>query len=481
LDTLEYHQATKHTPASVHYSRYRLNWAISPSPFKQYLDLDPLALPEPAPPTEYPATDAIAERRADARPLDAKELSRILSLAAGVSRVWEGPVAPLFFRTYASAGALYPIEVYLACGGIDGLPPGLYHFHPLEGALRKLREGDPRPYLVRATGERQTTAQAPLSVILSGIPWRTSWKYRSRGYRHLFWDAGMILANLLALNGSGGHRAEVVLGFADSEINQLLGVDGAREMAICIVPIGFGSGAGGRAAPPATGPPESISHAVAPLSDAEITYPDIVAAHESSNLGSPDEAREVQQPSSAPGSSARITELCPNEGLERVILRRGSKRVFHRSAIPVERLDGIISHATHQLSCDWGPQLTQVVLIANAAEGLESGSYGYSGGLELMKPGDFRKQAQFLCLEQPLGGDSAATLFLMADLEHAFDTMGNRGYRAAQLDAGIVAGRLYLASYACRFGATGLTFYDDEVRRFFDTEAEPMMVVAIGR
>lgn len=480
MDTLQYHQVTKHSPQAVHSSTYRLNWAIRPSAFKQYLDLDPLTLPEPAPPTEYPATLAITEQRAVPRPLDAGELSRLLSLAAGVSRVWEGPAGPLYFRTYACAGALYPIEVYVACGGIDGLAPGLYHFHPLEGTLRRLRDGDVRPYLVRVTGERETIAKAPLSVILSGIPWRTTWKYRARGYRHLYWDSGMILANLLALSASGGHRAEVLLGFADSEINQLLGVDGAREMAVCVVPIGFASGSEGSTTPPATEPPEPISHAVAPISEAERTYPELVAAHESSNLDSPDQAGKWQQPPTT-ASTTNLAEVCGDKGLERVILRRGSKRVFHRSPIPLEQLEGIISHATHQLSCDWVPQLTQVALIANAVEGLETGSYAYADGLEQLKPGDFRDEAQFLCLEQPLGGDSAATLFLMADLDYAFETMGNRGYRAAELAAGIVAGRLYLGSYACRFGATGLTFYDDEVRGFFDTAAEPMMVVAIGR
>ena len=95
--------------------------------------------------------------------------------------------------------------------------------------------------------------------------------------------------------------------------------------------------------------------------------------------------------------------------------------------------------------------------------------------------GELREKARFLCLEQDLGGDGAATFFLLTDLEDAFDTLGSRSYRAAQLNAGIVGGRMYLCSYACGIGATGLTFYDDEVRSFFQTVAEPMLAVAIGR
>ena len=60
---------------------------------------------------------------------------------------------------------------------------------------------------------------------------------------------------------------------------------------------------------------------------------------------------------------------------------------------------------------------------------------------------------------------------------------GNRGYRATQLEAGIVGGKMYLAAYAQKIGATGLTFYDDDVTRFFSPHAEgksAIFLVAIG-
>jgi SagB-type dehydrogenase family enzyme len=480
LEALEYHQLTKHFPTSVRHSGHRLDWAIRPNPFKDYLGLDPIPLPTPAEPTGYPATLAVTEQTGQARTLDAAELARILNLAAGVSRIYQLPDGEqLFFRTYACAGALYPIELYLACGGVDGLSPGLYHFHPLEGALRSLRPGDPRPWLVRASGARSTVATAPVSVILTGIAWRTTWKYQARGYRHLYWDSGMILANLLALAASGGHPAEVVLGFADEELDLLLGVDGDREMPICIVPIGTAAGPPSDPVGSSPGPAEPIEHPAAALSREEASYPEITAAHEAGRLGS-SEAVALWRADRGSGTVASPPDPCPERGIEKVILRRGSKRVFKPSPIPVEQLGGIIDHATHRLGCDWGPPLVQVTLIANAVEGLEPGAYAYIDGFELLASGNFRQKAGFLCLDQPLGRDAAATLFLLADLASARRTLGNRGYRAAQLEAGIVAGRLYLGAYACRFGATGLTFYDDEVREFFEIEAEPMMVIALG-
>ena len=69
---------------------------------------------------------------------------------------------------------------------------------------------------------------------------------------------------------------------------------------------------------------------------------------------------------------------------------------------------------------------------------------------------------------------------MTADLDRTLGALGDRGYRAAQLDAGIRAGRASLGAYARRLGATGLTFYDDEVRGAVGTDDEPMMCVAVG-
>jgi hypothetical protein len=131
-----------------------------------------------------------------------------------------------------------------------------------------------------------------------------------------------------------------------------------------------------------------------------------------------------------------------------------------------------------------GGHLIEPYLVANDVQGLEPGAYVFRGGeLRLLRAGGFRREAGFLCLEQRLGATAAATHFLMADLGHVLSALGARGYRAAQLEAGIVAGRIYLYAYAHRFGATGLTFYDDEVARFFSPDAEGnscMLVVAVG-
>ncbi|MEW6211093.1 MAG: SagB/ThcOx family dehydrogenase, partial [Acidobacteriota bacterium] len=127
-----------------------------------------------------------------------------------------------------------------------------------------------------------------------------------------------------------------------------------------------------------------------------------------------------------------------------------------------------------------------IYLIVNAVDGLDQGAYFYrrkSRALELLRTGDFREQASYLTLEQDLGGDASATVFFMADLDPLLAGLGNRGYRVAQMESGITGGKMYLAAYAMRRGATGLTFYDDDVTEFFSphsTGKSCMLVVSLG-
>ncbi|MDQ4027277.1 MAG: SagB/ThcOx family dehydrogenase [Actinomycetota bacterium] len=480
MDARRFHELTKHTPASIRRSRHLLDWSNKPYPFKEYVDLEPIPLPSPSSDTSLPATDAIVGHAPDARrSLDLSELARLLVLGAGVLRERVFPDGERFyFRTYASAGALYPVEVYVACAGIDQLAPGLYHFHPRETALRQLATNDPRAAVVAACGGRDSLAAAPIALVLTGIPWRTTWKYEARGYRHIFWDAGMIIVNFLALAASGGHPAEVIAGFADDDLNALVGIDGRTEMALAVVPVGD---SGERTALPASEARlhERPQHAVAPLSRQAREYPEPVAVHAAGVLA-PDDVASWQR-SSAGRSKPPQDSQC-QDGVETVIRRRGSSRAFSRASIPGEQLTDVLLRAMHDLHSDWDSSLVELVAIVNGANGISSGAYRLDGGrLQMVAAGDFRDVGYWLCLEQPLGGDGAATVFLLADLERVSSDFGSRGYRAAQLEAGIRAGRLYLGAYACGFGATGLTFYDDEVRKFFDTDLEPMLAVALGR
>ena len=177
-----YHEATKHSPASVRRGGRSLDWAKKPHAFKEYVGLEALALPTDVPPSRVAAVEALARTPAEERRATTlADLARLLRFGAGVVRSRDG----YHFRTYSSAGALYPIELYLACGDLPGLPAGLYHFHPGELALRQLRAPDVRASLAAAADDPRL-AEAGAVVVLTGILSRTAWKYEARGYRHMF-------------------------------------------------------------------------------------------------------------------------------------------------------------------------------------------------------------------------------------------------------------------------------------------------------
>jgi SagB-type dehydrogenase family enzyme len=180
----------------------------------------------------------------------------------------------------------------------------------------------------------------------------------------------------------------------------------------------------------------------------------------------------------------------PREPIERVILWRGSARRFSREPITFAQLSTILHRATRGLPADFlepaGTALSDLYLIVHAVRDLPRGAYVFRRdltALELLKEGDFRAQAGYLGLEQALPADASVDVFFLADLQPILERFGNRGYRAAQLEAGIVGGKLYLCSYALGLGASGLTFYDDDVTAFFSPHAEArsaLFLVALG-
>ncbi|MCH9010554.1 MAG: SagB/ThcOx family dehydrogenase [Chloroflexi bacterium] len=181
----------------------------------------------------------------------------------------------------------------------------------------------------------------------------------------------------------------------------------------------------------------------------------------------------------------------PQDPIEKVITRRGSARQFSREPMTFHELSTILLKATSVISADFLKSqeisLGEVYLIVNSVDGLEPGKYVYqrdSGMLESILLGDFRHEAGQLGLGQALAADASVNIYFLTDLESVLNRFGNRGYRAAQLEASITAGRIYLGAYALRLGATGLTFYDDAVTDFFSPHAEGksvMFLVAVGR
>lgn len=505
----QYHSGTKHSYLSLRLHPHALDWENKPLLFKIYPTLEVTRLPRDFKDTAKPALSAIANTgipaEAEAVP-DLEMLAQVLFFSAGVTKSKKHPEGETFFRAAACTGALYEIELYVVCTDLrsnlqtmasaPALPAGVYHFGAAEFGLRQLRAGDFRQVLVEATGNDPSIANAPIILICTGTYWRNAWKYRSRAYRHFGWDNGTILANFLAISAAANLPARIFSGFVDSQVNALLDVDTNREVAFSIATLGHTQSA--PCAAPAISP---LALPTVPYSAHETDYPAMRRMHQASSLNSSSEVtawRGKTPASELPPAKETITALLPaNEPrlapdtIEQVISRRGSTRQFSRDPITMAQLSTMLDRATRGIPADFldplGSRLNDIYLIVNNVVGLASGAYVYHWEekfLELLKRGDFRTKAGYLGLEQQIPADAAVDVFFLADLKKVLERYGNRGFRAVQLEAGILGGKLYLAAYAQKLGCSGLTFYDDDVVSFFSPHARgksAIFLVALGR
>ncbi len=467
-----FHDATKLSYISL---------ATKPPLYKSYPGLPTVALPADMPSPGAATLPSVAGVMSPSQgTLDLTTIAQLLHYSAGlIRRSTLRTAGEVHYRAAASAGALYPIELYVVCGDLPDLTAGVYHYGPATNLLTLLRSGDYRGNLAQSAGAHPAVADAPATIVCSCVFWRSAWKYRERGYRYCYWDNGTILANMTAAACALGQPAEIVAGFVDSEVDALLGLEPSSEASFCLVPVGSGS-----AAPPAMGDPGPVDAGVLGV-ERRTEYPETTALHAGSILTNTAEVASwrnsaIQRSSDSPDD---WPESAPLGG---TIAHRGSTRRFAREPMPLGRLEALLAASTAQIKADYGDGLIDTYLIVNAAEGIAPGTYYYSPSkrqMELLSEGEYREEAGHLCFEQALGADSSAVAYFMADLDAILARFGNRGYRLAQLEAGIIGGRMYLSTHAMGLGATGMTFYDDAVAAFFSPHAAGkslMFLVGLG-
>jgi hypothetical protein len=296
-----------------------------------------------------------------------------------------------------------------------------------------------------------------------------------------------MLANALAVGGALGLNPSLITGFVDDDVNRLLGIDAEHETALELLALGPSG-----APAPAPVPLDPVALDVMPLSEAQVDYPALREMQRASSLATATDVAAWRRASGPPAREPRGPVLAlPAPALDglplgEAIQRRGSTRRFAHTALTAQELADALWAATRPLPADVPGGLVDLYVIVNAVEGLAPGAYAcWPGlGLETLREAELRRQAAYLTLEQALGGDAAATIFFLAPLDAILAVWGERGYRLANLQAGIAGGRAYLAAYGGGFGASGLTFYDADVVRFFSPHAagrDAIFVTALGR
>jgi nitroreductase len=178
-------------------------------------------------------------------------------------------------------------------------------------------------------------------------------------------------------------------------------------------------------------------------------------------------------------TSGAEPELPPGE-LAIAIRRRRSVRRYAAEPLPCEELAELLSWSEAPIPADAPRVVRQVVTVA-AVEGLEPGIYDAELNLlSRRNEEELRSGVGFAAMEQEHPKLAAVNVFQMADLGAVVARLGDRGYRWAQLEAGIRAGRLQVGAFMHGWGAAASTFYDDEVSKLLGTHEAPMLMVALG-
>ncbi|MDR1397435.1 MAG: SagB/ThcOx family dehydrogenase [Desulfarculales bacterium] len=470
-----YHEETVYQRNSL--LGYSLDWSNRPLGFKNYQHRPPLPLPEALScPASFWETALPAKIKKPSRPPQAGELSRILRLSAGITRPrWEDG-RMLGARAPASAGGLYPSELYVLTSGVTEVEDGLYHFTPLGPAWQYLWPGPLAAYAARSLGGRP----ARLTFFITSLFWRSLWKYNSRAYRYCLLDAGHMLANLeLALAGFG-FPVRSNINFADNSVSVLLGLANLDEAPLAAVRAGGAAEESG--GPEFKLPPLDLE--ALPLSRRIGRDYLLLSSHRAGDLEQPLAEPLWHDPEiSRPEELISLPVPTPagNPSLQEIIIRRQSRRDFGAPSPSLAGLSLLLKACL--------PQPAPVMALVIAGTGLElaAGSYLYLPGrhalLARSKGQDWRRIVADACLGQGFIAKAKVQIILWADLDNLGKKGGPRFYRHAMLAAGKAGQRCYLAAAALGLNCCGVgAFYDDDlaVINGMPHRASPLYLLACG-
>lgn len=210
--------------------------APAPSPSPSTEETPTISLPDPRLKGEMSLEEAILKRRSrrDFRdsPLTLGEISQILWAAQGI-------IDKTGLRAAPSAGALYPLDLYLVVGkqGVEGLGEGVYHYLPQSHSLEPTLQGDVRQTLARVSLQQTFIAEAPLSLVITAEYERTTKKYGDRGVRYVHMEAGHVGQNVYLQAEALGLGTVTVGAFQDEEIAQALNLPPSYRP-LYVMPIG---------------------------------------------------------------------------------------------------------------------------------------------------------------------------------------------------------------------------------------------------
>ncbi|MEJ2627324.1 MAG: SagB/ThcOx family dehydrogenase [bacterium] len=189
-------------------------------------------LPSPELDSETSIEKALAQRRSvrdfTDQTLDNKQISQLLWSAQGITAEWGGRTAP-------SAGATYPIEIYIAVNNSESLIPGLYKYENTNHSLWLIKKGSLGKKLSQACLGQESIQEAPVAIIITAVLQRTAVRYGERAQRYVYMEAGHVGQNIYLQAESLGLGTVVIGAFHDDQVQEVLGIN---EEVMIIMPVG---------------------------------------------------------------------------------------------------------------------------------------------------------------------------------------------------------------------------------------------------
>ncbi len=197
-----------------------------------------IKLPSPSFKGELSVEEALKERRSQrnflGRPLSLSQVSQLLWAAQGITE--EGGLK----RAAPSAGAMYPLEIYLVARSVEGLEPGLYHYRPQDHMVSFLLKGNYQDPLAKACLSQSFVAASPLSIVIAAEYERTTARYGERGIRYVLMDVGHVGGNICLQAVALGLASCPVGAFIDEEVSRVLELPRSLEP-LYVLSVGYAS------------------------------------------------------------------------------------------------------------------------------------------------------------------------------------------------------------------------------------------------
>ncbi|WP_162264353.1 SagB/ThcOx family dehydrogenase [Legionella parisiensis] len=489
VDAISYiHHQGDLTRSAVFGLRFNID---KPNEFKNYPNYPVAALPTPGKRSGTSLSQSLSQVQSNSvTSLNLQNLSNLLYYTNGVTARLNYPGGYLLLRAAASAGALYPNDLYVAAINVKGLKPGIYYYHPANHNLTQIGNQQSLHSLSLASPYPDIQKNASAIIIITANFDRTIWKYGERSFRYILPDAGHILANLGVAAFSIQLPYVSTSFFDDEKMKTVLSLSLQNEGVLSMVVLGKN-----KLSERVTIPQFTSAALPKEIQDIELTrlsYKLTSVQWKKGSMKTP-KIDVTKYQDDTPATDALIQlplGSAADEDTFTIIKNRRSFRQFSNQEISIDDFAGIIRQSFAPLGNPYnveGGSRVELFVIVSRVKDLAQGVYRYipeKAALEKIREGNFSKKIYQAGLSQELLERAAFVIAWSVDLSRIGLLHGERDYRYANLESGIGGETTYLAAQARGLGACSVgAFYDDELRDILktrETAKHVLLLTAVG-